>query len=255
MLVKEKPSTVLPPNDTVIPASPAAPPEAPVTVKPTTSNWNPATGEPKSYKTSAVPAAASKAPNVMSAVKHDEPSPLTTPHKSTHEVLSPFTTPQSSVHEELSPSHTPQSSYVPAHSSVVTVIVWEPRLVQSSLSRTIHSESSASSPAEPWAPVSGLSSHNGLPEVTDDFLTKVWSLVAFETPATAHPLPGSAPTIPITSKTKPVPTSVKAKTSSPLLKYVKVWSHSAWIASSALPWQTTYTSSAAKVAVNVTLSG
>ena len=37
-LVNEKPTTVAPPTDTVKPASPAAPPAAPVKAKPVTSN-------------------------------------------------------------------------------------------------------------------------------------------------------------------------------------------------------------------------
>ena len=62
--VNEKPSTVAPPVDTSKPASPAAPPEPPVNVKPETSNWKPATSLPKSYRTSNVPPGPSKAPNV-----------------------------------------------------------------------------------------------------------------------------------------------------------------------------------------------
>ena len=48
LLSKENPTTVAPPADTVIPTSPAAPPEPPVRAKPVTSNWKPATGPPKS---------------------------------------------------------------------------------------------------------------------------------------------------------------------------------------------------------------
>ena len=46
--LNEKPITVEPPVDTVNPASPAAPPEPPVNVRPVTSNWKPATSPPKS---------------------------------------------------------------------------------------------------------------------------------------------------------------------------------------------------------------
>ena len=42
--VKLKPITVVPPEDTVNPASCAAPPPAPFKVTPSTLNWNPAIG-------------------------------------------------------------------------------------------------------------------------------------------------------------------------------------------------------------------
>ena len=53
--MKEKPSAVEPEADTVKPASPAAPPEPPVKLRPDTSNWKPATSEPCSYKISKLP--------------------------------------------------------------------------------------------------------------------------------------------------------------------------------------------------------
>ena len=94
VLSNENPSIIWPPKDTCIPASPAAPPDPPVNVKPDTSNWKPATGEPKSYKTSTVPAEASKVPNDTPAVKQDVPSPLQT----------------SQLSKAAEPSHTPAQS-------------------------------------------------------------------------------------------------------------------------------------------------
>ena len=81
-------------------------------------------------------------------------------------------------------------------------------------SYTIHSESSAFVPAEE-------DQFPKFPDNTDDFLTKVWSLVASVTPATSHPFPGSVELhVPIQSiilKEDSVP-STKQKPSSPLLK-------------------------------------
>ena len=66
---------------TVKPASPAAPPEPPVRAKPVTSNWKPATGPPKSYRTSREPEE-SKLPKLKLA-RQLVPSPSQTPHSST----------------------------------------------------------------------------------------------------------------------------------------------------------------------------
>ena len=65
-----------------------------------------------------------------------------------------------------------------------------PKSVQSSLSLTIHSESSAFVPAEAVQSV--------FPDITVSFLTSVWSFVAAVTPATSQPDPGS----PLKSPTK-----------------------------------------------------
>ena len=84
-----------------------------------------------------------------------------------------------------------------------------------------------------------------LPEEIDDFLNKVWSLVPAVTPATSQPSPGSfslqSPIQSICSKSFSLPYT-KQKPSSPLLKYVWVWLHSAKIVSSEEGWQITYTS-------------
>ena len=72
--------------------------------------------------------------------------------------------------------------------------VCEPRLVQVSTSKTVHSESSADVPADDaQSPM--------LPQVTSEFLTRVWSAVALVTPATSQPAPGSSvPQSPTQSK-------------------------------------------------------
>ena len=72
-------------------------------------------------------------------------------------------------------------------------IYLEPKLVQSSISLTSHSESDELVPAE--------FSQLVFPLVTEAFLTRVWSFVAPETPATFHPAgPGSELSTPMTSK-------------------------------------------------------
>ena len=110
-LVNEKPTTVVPPVDTVNPASPAAPPEAPDNDKPVTSNWKPATGPPKSYVTSKLPEA-SNAPKPKLASWHAS-SPLHTPHSS-----STAEPPQSPAQSSTLPSqsHAPSAIPSPPHS-------------------------------------------------------------------------------------------------------------------------------------------
>ena len=90
--VNEKPITVSDPVETVNPASSAAPPKAPVSAKPETLNWKPATELPKSYKISKLPEE-SNAPNETLETK---------------QALSPSQTPQSST--TASPKHTPAQS-------------------------------------------------------------------------------------------------------------------------------------------------
>ena len=62
-------------------------------------------------------------------------------------------------------------------------VVCEPKSDQSSISRTIHSESSALVPAE--------AVQSAFPCSTEHLRTKVWFWVALDTPATDQPLPGS----------------------------------------------------------------
>ena len=119
------------------------------------------------------------------------------------------------MHPELSTAHAPWK-------------VWVPKLVQSSEGLMTHSESISldpalvtQSPAFPWLMV-GLR-------------TRVAFCVAFTTPATANPEPGSAPNEPNTSTMtgdSPV-MSKSAKASSPLLKYWYVMSATAKIKESA----------------------
>ena len=68
--VNEKPKTVEPPEETVNPASPAAPPLALISSAPSTLNWKPAISASLSYKTS----------NVNSV--HVDPSPPQISHSS-----------------------------------------------------------------------------------------------------------------------------------------------------------------------------
>ena len=63
--VKLNPITVLLPDDIVKPASAAAPPPAPTTIAPSTSNWNPAIGVSLLNKISAL--SALNAPNAIVA--------------------------------------------------------------------------------------------------------------------------------------------------------------------------------------------
>ena len=72
-------------------------------------------------------------------------------------------------------------------------VVCEPKSDQSFCSRTIHSESSAFVPAE-------VAQSLAFPCSTEHLRTKVWSLVALATPATSHPLPGSAAHSPTISR-------------------------------------------------------
>ena len=101
-----------------------------------------------------------------------------------------------------------------------------------------------------------------LPLVIDEFLFRVLFWVAFSTPATVQPEPGSSPKSPILSIIvywlAVAPAKVKAWKSSPLLKYEKlISSASASIGGSELGWAITKTSPLAIIvpAANVTLSG
>ena len=99
---------------------------------------------------------------------------------------------------------------------------WAPIPVQSSCSKTIHSESSAFVPAE-------VNQSPRLPEIAPGFLWRVWFAVALDSPATSKPLPGSS-SLPSPSTPSPSPSSVpmisiitdgsaaiaRARTSSPL---------------------------------------
>ena len=117
VFVSEKPTTVDPPTDTVMPAASAAPPEPPVKLKPVKSNWKPATPAPNSYNTSTLPEE-SNAPNVKEAT-HVEPSPSQIPHSSS-KALPPHSPAQSTSTKQLPsqskfsagplPSQTPHSS-------------------------------------------------------------------------------------------------------------------------------------------------
>ena len=67
-----------------------------------------------------------------------------------------------------------------------------PNSDQSFIGKTIHSELTASVPADKIQSV--------FPCITSHFLTNVWFCVAFETPATAQPEPGSPFQSPIKSR-------------------------------------------------------